>query len=205
MKKAIKWTLGCLAVCLLMLSAVVIPDKISLSRNLIRLHVVANSDSPEDQQVKQELKNAIIKYLQPHLEDCGTIEDAYSYLQDNLSQIEAFSNEFLGENGYFQRVSVSFEKEAFPIRHYDSFSLPSGVYQSLRIRIGEAEGKNWWCVVFPSLCIPAAGESFESTAAGAGFSDSLSASLTGEEDYELEFFLLDCIGKLENFLVFGSR
>jgi stage II sporulation protein R len=102
--------------------------------------------------------------------------------------------------GINETVNVTFEKETFPIRHYDTFSLPSGVYQSLRIRIGQAEGKNWWCVVFPTLCIPQTGDGFQEVAAGSGFSDDLTLSLTREEGYEVRFFLLDWLGQLENLL-----
>ena len=79
--------------------------------------------------------------------------------------------------------------------------MPAGTYDALRITVGEGQGQNWWCVVFPQLCLPAVSEGFEDTAAGAGFSDSLTGALEGE--YQVRFFLLDCLGWLENFL-FGS-
>ena len=100
--------------------------------------------------------------------------------------------------GVREKVCVSFEKEAFPVRYYDTFKLPSGVYQSLRIRIGQAQGRNWWCVVFPSLCVPQTGEEFRDVAAGSGFTDDLSRTLNGETGYEVRFFLLDLLGWLEN-------
>jgi len=89
------------------------------------------------------------------------------------------------------------------VRNYDTFRLPAGVYESLRIVIGEGEGKNWWCVVFPELCLPATAEGFESVAVGSGFSEALSGALTGETQYEIRFFLLDCFGRLENFFFHG--
>ncbi len=201
MKKCI---IGLTLLTVLMLT-VVISDKILLSRNLIRLHVVGHSNSQQDQAVKLELKDALVAYLQPAVVSCETAEEAYRYLHSHLQGITEFSNGFLDAKGYPYSVQVSMGKEPFGIRHYNGFSLPSGVYQSLRIRIGEAEGQNWWCVVFPSLCVPAAGEDFSSTAAGAGFPETLSGSLSGEPEYELEFYLLDCIGKIENFFVFGSE
>ena len=96
-------------------------------------------------------------------------------------------------------AAVTLCREAFPIREYDSFTLPSGVYESLRVKIGEAQGRNWWCVVFPTLCIPAVGENFDSVAAGAGFSETLTEAITAPET-EVSFFFLDLLGKAESFL-----
>jgi stage II sporulation protein R len=91
-------------------------------------------------------------------------------------------------------------KEAFDKRVYDTFTLPAGIYNALLIVIGDGQGKNWWCVVFPSLCIPAASETFADTAAGAGFPETLNRALTGDNGYELRFAVLDVLGNLENIL-----
>ena len=104
----------------------------------------------------------------------------------------------LEEAGYDGEAVVTLCKEAFDTRYYDTFTLPAGVYEALRITIGEGAGKNWWCVVFPTFCVPAAGEGFEDVAVDAGFSDALSGALTGEKPYELRFFFLDKLGELEN-------
>jgi stage II sporulation protein R len=109
----------------------------------------------------------------------------------------------LEEAGAEQEVHVEVKKGAFPRRSYDTFSLPAGVYESLRITLGEGEGENWWCVVFPSLCLPAAGRSFGDTAAGAGFPDSLTGALEGRCGYEVRFFVLDCLCYLENLFFKG--
>ena len=93
---------------------------------------------------------------------------------------------------------MTLQKEVFDTRVYDTFTLPAGVYEALRITIGSGEGKNWWCVVFPTLCVPATSEGFEDVAAGAGFPESLTKSLEGE--YEIRFYLLDLLGKLEGYL-----
>ena len=97
-------------------------------------------------------------------------------------------------------AKVTLCKEVFDIRHYDTFSLPAGVYHSLRIIIGEGQGKNWWCVSFPSLCLPATTAGFSDTAVSAGFSAPLVKSLSGNENYEIHFFFLNQLGKLENIL-----
>ena len=195
MKKIIKITV-CL---LLILSAVLIADlwqdKKCLQENLIRLHVVANSDSQEDQAVKLQVKDAIVNYLQPITEQFTNKEQAMQYIREHLSDLQELANNVLRELGENVQAVVTLDKEAFDTRVYDTFSLPAGIYDSLRVKIGEAEGKNWWCVVFPSLCLPATSDGFQDTAVSSGFSQPLTDTLSS--GCNLRFFLLDCIGKLE--------
>ena len=203
MKKLIR-----LVLCLVLIGAVLIvvnlyQDRQTLKDNLIRLHVVANSDSGEDQCIKLQVKDAIVSYLQPIMEQFPTKEEAMEYIRSNLSVIQDLSNQVLEKLGVKERAQVTLESEAFDMRVYDTFSLPSGVYDALRIEIGEGNGKNWWCVVFPSLCLPVSGEGFETEAVSAGFSETLTNTIRHNGEYRLRFFLLDCIGKLENIFVFG--
>lgn len=178
-------------------------DKEKLHDELIRLHVVGASDSMEDQTIKSQVRDAIIVSLQQALEDATDIEQAKSYIQEHLPQIEAAANAVLQELGSEDIAVVSFMEEAFPVRDYDTFSLPSGVYNSLRITIGDGNGKNWWCVVFPSLCFQASSTGVEDVAAGAGFSDELSNTVTRQDGYQIRFYFLDMLGKIENFF-FGD-
>ena len=173
-------------------------DKQQLSNEMIRFHVVANSDTAEDQAMKLEVRDAVLASLRDGLESCRDQEAARAYLKTNLPKIESVANEVLRTYGMDFTAVATLCKETFDVRYYDSFTLPSGVYESLRIRIGKAEGKNWWCVVFPSFCLPAATESFSDIAVGAGFSDDLIHTLEGKEDYKIRFFLLDLLGKVEN-------
>ena len=173
-------------------------DKEQLREGIVRLHVVADSDSAQDQAVKMEVKDAIVAYLQEKLEPFTDMDQVKAYLSTHLEALQEVAEETLERLGVKDRVSVSFEEEAFPVRYYDTFKLPSGIYQSLRIRIGEAQGQNWWCVVFPTLCIPQTGEEFRDVAAGSGFSDTLSQTLSNEDGFEVRFFLLDLLGWLEN-------
>lgn len=172
-------------------------DLRTLEDSLIRLHVVGASDSEEDQRVKLLVRDAVVEYLQPVLEGSADRDQAMEKLGWELNHVEELANAVLREQGFQERVTVTLEPEAFPRRDYDTFALPSGVYQSLRIRIGDAEGKNWWCVVFPSLCLSATSEDLRDTAASAGFSNTLTDTVTGE--YELRFFLLEVLGRLQNF------
>ena len=173
-------------------------DKQTLQEELIRLHVVGASDSAEDQAVKLQVRDAVIASLEQALADATDMAQAKAYIQDHLPQIEAAANEALRELGVTDRAVVTFLEEAFPIREYDTFILPSGVYESLRITIGEGQGQNWWCVVFPSLCFGST-EDVEDVAAGAGFSDELTGAVTRKENYRIRFYFLDLLGKVENF------
>lgn len=199
MNKTWKMILWIPALCLLVCLGMLIADKVTLSRDLIRLHIVAASDSEADQAVKLLVRDAILAQAQALLVEAEDARQARSILDAHLTELERAANETLLAQGSSHRATVTLEQEAFPVRHYDSFSLPSGVYHSLRVRIGEAEGKNWWCVVFPALCIGAASEDTEAVSAASGFSESLSGALTGEKTYRFSFFFLDCIGKIENF------
>ena len=177
----------------------VITDRQALGEKVIRLHVVGASNSEADQKVKLQVRDAIVTALEGKMTQLPDAAAAKAYLQKNLQTIEEIANETLENAGFSEKATVTLMEEAFPVRHYETFSLPSGVYQSLRVTIGEGEGKNWWCVVFPSLCLPATGEDFTDTAAGAGFSYGLSGALKGEPTCQVRFFLLDFLGKVENF------
>ena len=178
----------------------IVADKESLQKNLIRLHVVAASDSEEDQNLKLQVRDAVIGSLQKEMDRLADPAQAKEYLQRNLPQIAALAEHTLQEAGCNDRVQVSLQQEAFTTRHYDTFTLPAGIYEALRITIGEGEGHNWWCVVFPALCVGATVEEFEETAHCAGINDSLTAALSGENSCEVRFFVLDAWGRIENFL-----
>lgn len=198
MKKAWKRIGICLVAALAVWGGTLLADRQRLNEELIRLHVVANSDSRVDQEVKLQVRDAVIQSLEADLEALADVEQAKAYLTENLPKIQAVANETLEEAGFSGEAVVSLCKEAFDTRYYDTFTLPAGVYEALRITIGEGKGHNWWCVVFPTLCVPATTEGFEDTAAGAGFPDSLTGALTGEEEYEVRFYLLDVLGRMEN-------
>ncbi len=175
-----------------------ISDRISLNQDLIRLHVVANSNTQRDQETKLRVKDGIVAYLEPIMQTFSSKEEAQKYLQEHLSKIEAVANDILVECGEEATALVTLAKEEFDTRYYDTFTLPAGVYDSLRIQLGDAKGKNWWCVVFPTLCLPASASEFQDTAVSVGFDDKLASTLTEDSGYEIRFFLLDCMGRLEN-------
>ena len=194
--------IGCILFCLVLTATVwcahLLADRDRLNEELIRLHVVAASDDAEDQAIKLQVRDAVMEGLQTAMGEIADVEAAKQYIHENLPKITEIANKALRAAGNDGEAVVSFCKEAFDTRVYDTFTLPAGVYESLRIVIGEGEGKNWWCVVFPEFCIPAAGTEFEDVAAGAGFDRALTGALTGEQPYEIRFFLLELLGKLEN-------
>ncbi len=198
MKRLAKRVSICFLIAACFWCGTLIADRAALREELVRLHVVANSDSDNDQAVKLRVKDAVVEYLQEAMADIADVEKAKEYLRENLPKIQRVANDCLVSLGAEPEAVVTFCKEEFGKRIYDTFTLPSGVYDSLRITIGEGEGKNWWCVVFPSLCFSATSEELETVAAGAGFSDSLTGAITGEGRYEIRFFLLDKLGELEN-------
>lgn len=175
-------------------------DKAVLSQDIIRLHVVADSDSAEDQKIKLQVRDAIIEELESVMADLPDVESAKVYLQEHLPELEKIANDVLHSLNAGCQAVVSFAKEAFPTREYDTFTLPAGVYESLRVTIGSGEGQNWWCVVFPNLCISATSDGFEDAAVGAGFSDRVTGTLSGQREYKVRFFILDCFGWVENWL-----
>lgn len=204
MKKFVRRIGFTLLVAVIFWCGTLVADRQKLGNDLIRLHVVANSDSESDQLQKLQVRDAVLKSLQKDLENIADPEAAKAYIREKLPYIKSMAENTLHSLGCEDAVQVSLCRETFDTRVYDTFSLPAGVYNSLRIIIGAGEGKNWWCVVFPGFCMPSCSRDVEAVAAGAGFSGYLSKSLTGEEGYELRFGILDIMGKLENLLFKGS-
>jgi len=201
MKKVIKYT-GILMLLLIFFSAgVLVADKMTLRNEVIRLHVVANSDSDEDQRIKIAVKDEIVSYLQESIAKFSNAEQAKDYLSSQLPQLEELANSALINMGSKDKVTVHFMAEKFDVREYDTFSLPSGVYESLRVEIGQGDGRNWWCVVFPTLCLPTSAEGFEDVAVSAGLGQSLVNTLSLDR-YEIRFYFLDCLGRLEKIISF---
>jgi stage II sporulation protein R len=136
-----------------------------LADKVIRLHVLANSDSGEDQALKLAVRDQIMAQVEPLLSQAQSAQEAADLLQADLDHLEEVAAREIEAQGYQEDVRVVLEETWFPTRQDGELSLPAGRYQALRVLIGAAEGQNWWCVVFPSLCqetgqeeaLPAAG------------------------------------------------
>ena len=122
----------------------------NLSNNFFRLHILANSDSEEDQTLKLKVRDNIIEFM--NKQDFKTKEAALNYVQENLSKFYEIAEQTIYENGYNYSVNISIGNFYFPTKNYGNISLPAGFYDGIKIEIGEAKGQNWWCSLFPPLC-----------------------------------------------------
>lgn len=125
---------------------------VNYKEKLIRFHVIANSDSDEDQALKLKVRDAVIEYLQPKLAKSSSIEESEEIIKSEYNKLEEISKNIISKNGYNYEVKVGIELSNFPAKQYSNIVLPAGEYKALKIIIGEGEGKNWWCVMFPPLC-----------------------------------------------------
>lgn len=130
----------------------------TLSEDLIRMHVVANSDSEYDQRVKLAVKDEVAVYAGAIIESCTDVEEAKTSLESEIEELEAMANAYLELYYADYSATVVVEEEYFPTRVYDDFTLPAGNYIALKVLLGKAEGQNWWCIVYPSLCTGSASE-----------------------------------------------
>ena len=124
----------------------------SYKEKLIRFHVIANSDTEEDQELKLKVRDEIISYLQPKLENSSSIEESEKIITSEYDNLQSISRETILDNGYEYDVKVGIEYSNFPTKQYSNVILPAGEYKALKVVIGEGKGKNWWCVMFPPLC-----------------------------------------------------
>ena len=131
---------------------------VSLSQQTLAdgLHVIANSDSVQDQQVKLLVRDRVLEVTEPLLAEADDQDEVRRILSEHLQQITDAAQQVLTDQGMPYQLSAQMATEYYPTRAYDTFSLPAGQYTGLKIRLGEASGHNWWCVVFPPLCIDAA-------------------------------------------------
>lgn len=127
-----------------------------LYQNVIRLHVIAESDSDEDQALKLSVRDAVLDLVSDRMESASDYDDAYSLLSGMIPEIEKAAEDRAAEEGSPVSVQVVFDREEYPVRYYEDYALPAGEYMSMRVVLGEGEGANWWCVLFPPLCRDAA-------------------------------------------------
>ncbi len=128
------------------------------SEKYLRIHIRANSNLEADQNVKYLVKDEVVSYLTPKLEDAKTIENAKEMLSENLDALSSLATAKLKSEGYGYTAKAKLNTEYFPTRSYDDLTLESGYYDALIIELGSAEGNNWWCVVYPPLCFSQKGE-----------------------------------------------
>lgn len=123
-----------------------------ISNSVFRLHVIANSDEKEDQDLKYKVRDSVLEYMNSIVKDCSSKEEIIKLVEKHKQDFYNVAKKVIKENGYNYDVNIYIGKFDFPTKQYGDISFPAGNYDSLRIQIGKAKGKNWWCVMFPPLC-----------------------------------------------------
>ena len=123
-----------------------------LSKSVFRLHVIANSDSDEDQSLKLQVRDKLLDYMNSITANVSSKDDAIKIAQDHQKDFQIIAEQTILDKGYSYPVTVEIGNYEFPTKHYGDITLPSGYYDALRVKIGDACGHNWWCVMFPPLC-----------------------------------------------------
>lgn len=180
-------TLLAMGLCVLLSLSNAAQTRDRISGAVLRLHVIANSDSETDQQIKLAVRDALLEKART-LAAAKTKQQAAVQAEQLLRQLEQTAKQTISANGSNDPVRVSLERAAFPTRTYGSVTLPAGEYDALRVVIGKGEGKNWWCVMFPPLCLPAAEKG---TQLDNVLDDEALAFTAREPRFELRFWLLE--------------
>lgn len=164
----------------------------------LRLHVIANSDVEVDQEVKLKVRDGVLEYLAPFLSDVDTREDARRTVEEKAREIEAVVLMILKDNGFSYGATLEVCFEDYPTRMYESFAFPAGNYLSVKIMLGDADGKNWWCVLFPKLCTSVA-MSAEEEFIAVGFTPDQYKMITESDSavYRVRFRFLEYLEELK--------
>lgn len=123
-----------------------------IADSVFRLHVIANSDSAEDQALKYKVRDSLLNYMNSLVTSTTSKDEAMEIVTNNINNFKNIAEATIKENGYNYSVNITVGKHSFPTKYYGDISLPSGIYDALRVEIGSASGQNWWCVMFPPLC-----------------------------------------------------
>lgn len=169
---------------------------------VVRLHVLANSDSEEDQALKLKVRDRVVQLVSPTVKECRSQTEAIAAIGGIMDSLEAAAEEVVADEGYDYDVNILMGEEYYPTRTYESCAFPEGKYVSLRVCIGEAEGQNWWCCLFPPLCLSAASDDSDEDNEEAF----ISVGLTGDQykvitesdkpKYRVRFKILETIQKM---------
>ncbi len=166
-----------------------------ISKDVFRLHILANSDSDADQALKLKVRDAVIEAGNEFYSDVQTKEEAMKITKDNLQYFASVAYDTITANGYDYTVTAAVENVCFNTRYYGDVTMPGGYYDALQIKIGEAKGKNWWCVMYPSLCI--------GTSSAANFGEKLNSGqyniVSSKSGYTVRFKVVEIYNSLIEF------
>ncbi len=183
-----------LTLSVLCLSVLPVHGEEGIYDSVIRLHVLANSDGEEDQALKLKVRDAVLARAGELLAEVDTLEEAETVLAASLDDLARHAAACLAENGSAYPVRVTLGREQYPTRYYEKLAFPAGEYLSLRVLIGEGAGQNWWCVLFPPLCLSAATAKGDTTPLAAGLTEEQYRMITessGNTKYKLRFKVLE--------------
>lgn len=170
----------------------------SVRNDVVRLHILANSNSNEDQSVKLQVRDALLEANTVLLSEAVNTENAREYFEQSRDELLTTARKVLRENGFYYDVKITLEMEYYETRKYDSLTFPAGEYMSLKVILGEGEGHNWWCVMFPPLCVPVAGDVITDEGTAHYLSDSGEKLINSGERYVVRFKLLELYEELKN-------
>ena len=164
-------------------------EECDIYNSTVRLHVIANSDSEDDQSLKLKVRDKIIERMSTY--NAKSKEEALSYIENDKDNLKKIAEECIKSQGFNNPVEIQIGEEAYPTREYEDFSLPAGKYTSLRIIIGEGKGQNWWCVLYPPLCTSYAIE-YGDDSVDVGLTKEQYNFITGyDKEYKVKFKLLE--------------
>lgn len=198
MKKVLIFTLT-LCTLFLLIGLLPVHGEAEIYDNVLRLHVLANSDSEEDQALKLKVRDAILSVGEGVFDGCESREEAVQIAEESLEIWQSVAQQVVWDEGYDYEVHVALDTEEYPTRTYDSLCFPSGEYLSLRVILGKGDGQNWWCVLFPPLCMSAASRQAEDDGAyiAVGLTGNQYRVITESEQttYSVRFKILDSIAE----------
>ncbi|MEG1886738.1 MAG: stage II sporulation protein R [Oscillospiraceae bacterium] len=167
-----------------------------IRENVLRLHVLANSDETYDQDLKLKVRDELLKVSDSCFSESITEQEALAAAKENLELLESTAKKVIREENFSYDVKVEIGKAHFDTRVYDNFTLPAGEYEAVRVLIGEAKGKNWWCVMFPPVCVPAA---MPEHTIGEVLSEEQSEIVGNPSNYEIRFKTVEVFEKVKDF------
>ena len=171
-----------------------------ISGEVFRLHILANSDSEEDQALKLKVRNAVLACGEPLFKNCKSLGEAVEIGRENTELFKNAAQKCVSDNGYDYLVNVYVDKEYFNTRKYNQITMPGGIYNALKIEIGQAKGHNWWCVMFPAICLPSVSED----EINQYLSDDEVELLNSGSKYKIRFKIVEIYEKLKSRAVTSS-
>ena len=173
-----------------------------ISNNVLRLHVIANSDSEKDQNVKYQVRDILLEYMKEHTQ-IKTKEEAISFINSNICTLTDLTNQILSKNNCNYVAHISITNSNFPTKTYANTSFPAGNYQALKVELGKASGQNWWCVMFPPLCFVNVSDGILSPESNQAMKENLTDEeyrliSSDETDIQIKFKLVEWINNYKN-------